>query len=155
PLAPWRKRINAIENLVDLQDLVADLHRVGIGALFNIGVDQDAKNTTKYILHIFQDGLGMPDRDYYLKDDAESKRVRTAYVSHIERTLRLMGYTPKAAKVATATVMRLETALAKASMNKTDRREIEKTYNKRSLAQLQKRAPTIDWKRYFARVGGK
>ncbi|KND51943.1 MAG: putative endopeptidase [Parcubacteria bacterium C7867-001] len=153
PLAPWRERIEKLETLTELQDLVADLHRIGVGPLFNAGIDQDAKNTTKYILHVFQDGLGMPDRDYYLKDDAESKRVRNAYVPHVAAMLALLGYKPAEAKRRSAVVMQIETALAKKQMNKVDRREVEKTYNKRSLAALQKSSPAIDWKRYFARIG--
>lgn len=155
PLAPLRKKIAAIENTQDLQDVIAELHTYGVGAPFNIGVDQDAKNTSRYLLHLFQDGLGMPDRDYYLNEDAESKRVRTAYIPHIERTFRLLGYTSAKAKEAATTVMRMETALAKESMNKVDRRDIDKTYNKHTLAELKKLAPGIDWTRYFARIHGK
>lgn len=151
PLFPFFARIDAIASIRDLQDVVADLHRVGVGPLFGAGVDQDAKKTTRYILHLFQDGLGLPDRDYYLKDDAESVRVRTAYRAHIESMFRL--HKRKDAKAAAETVMRVETALAREQMDKVSRREIEKTYNKRTLPELRKLAPSIDWDRYLSRIG--
>jgi putative endopeptidase len=152
PLEPFLKRISSLSTVVELQDLIADLHRIGVGPLFGAGIDQDSKDTTKYILHFFQDGLGLPDRDYYFDSDAESTRVRDAYVPHVEAMFRLLKNTPEEAKVKAQTVMKIETALAKEQMNKVDRREVEKTYHKLSTAKLQKLSPAIDWKRYLARV---
>lgn len=151
PLSEWRKRIASIDSVRDLQDTLADLHRIGVGPLFGAGVDQDAKKTTRYILHFFQDGLGMPDRDYYLLTDKENTRVRTAYRAHVEAMFRLLKR--KDAGSAADTVLRLETALAGVQMDKVSRREIEKTYNKRTLAELKKLAPALDWDRYLSRVG--
>ncbi len=155
PLDAWRKRIADIDTIKEFQDVITDLHKIGVGPLFGAGIDQDAKKTTAYILHIFQDGLGLPDRDYYLLDDAESVRVRTAYRAHVESMFKLLKYTKAEASSAAETVMRIEAMLAKEQMNKVERREIEKTYNKRTLKELSKLAPAIDWPRYFARIGAK
>ncbi len=94
-------------------------------------VDQDSKDSAKYRLHLFQDGLGLPERDYYLNDDKESKRVRDAYVLHLEKLFLLLGRSKKEAQAARETVMRIETALAKASMKKEDRRDADKVYHKK------------------------
>src|SRR6185437_8911543 len=136
-----------------LLDAVAKLHVIGVGVLWGGMIDQDSKNNETYILHLYQDGLGMPDRDYYLKDDAESKRVRDAYLPYMEGIHTLAGFSAKEAKRRSAVIMDIETRLAKASMNKVDARDADKTYHKKSARDLSKLAPAIDWKRYFARIG--
>ncbi|MCI0597892.1 M13 family metallopeptidase [Candidatus Parcubacteria bacterium] len=154
PLAPWFEKITAIKSTRNLQDVIACFHRMGIGVLFNAEVDQDAKNTKRYLLYFVQDGLGMPDRDYYLDKDTESIRVRNAYREHVLSLFRLAGYKPQEAKKARDTVMHIETSLARVSMNKVDRREIQKIYHKFTIAKLQKLSPVIEWKRYLARTEG-
>ncbi len=153
PLAPILKRIDGMKDTEDLTPMLAWLHRIGIGAVWGSGVEQDAKKSERYAFHLGQDGLGMPDRDYYLKDDAESKRVRDAYRVHAVKLFQLMGYAKDAAEAARDTLMRIETALAKASMKKEDLRDPEKTYHKLSRAQLQKLAPQVSWKQYLADTG--
>jgi len=153
PLAPLIQKIRKITTVAELQTTLVALHRLGIGALFNAGIDQDSKNTKRYLLHFFQDGLGMPDREYYLNNDAESIRVRTAYEQHLVAMFRLMGRTIDAAKHDAGTVFALETRIARVSMNKVDRREIEKTYNKFTRKALQGLAPAIDWKQYLEQIG--
>jgi putative endopeptidase len=101
------------------------------------------------MLYLSQDGLGMPDRDYYLKDGPEQRRVRAAYLKHVEAILRLSGKNAGEAHSAVPAVMRIETELARLSMTKEDRRDAEKTYHKMSLAKLSRLAPVVDWKRYF------
>jgi putative endopeptidase len=152
PLAPWLKKIHAIEDRKDLLTVIAELHRIGVGPLFGAYIDQDAKKSTRYLLHFYQDGLGLPDRDYYLKDDAESVRIRTAYVPHVEAMFRLLKRAD--AKSAAKTVVAIETKLAKISMNKVDRRDIDKTYNKKTVSALQKLSPSIDWKQYLKDTEG-
>lgn len=153
PLAEWRKKIESIETVADLTRVVGQMHRIGVGALFGAGVDQDAKNSRAYILHFFQDGLGMPDRDYYLNDDAESVRVRSAYRPHIEKMFKLMGRTRNEAKRAAEVVFALEIKLAQISMNKVDRRDIDKTYHKKSISGLSRLAPAVDWNQYLTDIG--
>jgi len=152
PLSPYLKQVQGMRTHEDLLRVVAMLHRLGVGAIFGAGVDQDSKQSTKYILHLYQDGLGMPERDYYLKDDKESVRVRSRYVPHIVAMFRLAGRTPKEAKRAAATIMSIETRLAKAWMSKEDRRDADKVYHKKTISQLEALAPQIGWERYFARL---
>lgn len=153
PLEPLLKRVHDIDSAEQLPELLAYLHRRGIGALFGAGVDQDAKNSDRYVLHFGQDGLGMPDREYYLKDDAESVRVRTAYRTHAVNLFKLMGYRPADAVAARDTLLQIETGLARASMKKEDLRDPEKTYHKLTTAALAKLAPRLRFKAYLEKSG--
>lgn len=152
PLQPLMKRIESIKKAEDVGTTIAHLERTGSGGIWGVGIDQDMKDSEKYILHLGQGGLGMPDRDYYLKDDAESKRVRVAYEKHLVRMLELAGRRKEARQEA-ALVLEMETALAKISMKKEDLRDVDKTYHKKSLPELRKIAPTIDWGEYFKLLG--
>jgi len=153
PLLPLIKEIDAIQTKKELLDCIARLHVLGIGVFWGAGVDQDSKKSTQYILHLVQDGLGLPDRDYYLEDQPEQKRVRDAYLAHIEKLLHLAGTTPTEARHVREVVMDIETKLAGASMTKEDTRDSEKIYHKKSLTALKALAPAVDWKKYFADTG--
>lgn len=153
PLTPWLARIAKIHDVPSLVSTIAHLEKIGGGGPWGIGVDQDMKNSERYIMHLGQGGLGMPDRDYYLKDDAESIRVRTAYEKHIEAIGILMGKSSREAKRDRETVMRLETAIAKVSMAKEDLRDADKTYHKMTMQGLARLARDIDWKSFFTIVG--
>lgn len=156
-LSPIKKEIGRIEAIKTPQDVIrtiAHLERIGSGGIWGIGIDQDMKNSEKYIIYLGQGGLGMPDRDYYLKDDIESKRVRMAYEKHLVRLLKLAGRATTTKQDVEA-VLEIETALAKVSMTKEDVRDVDKTYHKKSLAQLQKIAKCIDWEGYFKILGTK
>ncbi len=123
PLQPLFKDIDAIQSKKELLDCIAHLHVLGISAFWGAGVDQDSKKSTEYIVHLVQDGLGLPDRDYYLEDKPEQKRVRDAYVAHIEKLLHIAGTAPAEAKHVREIVMDIETKLAQASMTKEDLRD--------------------------------
>ncbi len=155
PLEPLRKAVRAVQTIPQLMDIVARHHVMGVSGMFGSMIDQDAKNSEKYRLHLWQGGLGMPERDYYLLDQPEQKRVRDAYVKHVEKLLTLAGADKNEARQAREVVMRIETTLAKHSMRKEDTRDSEKTYHKLSTKQLQKLAPRINWPRYFALTGAK
>ncbi len=152
PLAPLLKRIESIETPQDVVATVALLESVGSGGVWGAGIDQDMKDSEKYILYLGQGGLGMPDRDYYLKNDEESVRVRTAYQAYLVRLLELAGRKTTAKEEMTL-VLNIETAIAKASMKKEDLRDVDKTYHKKSLSQLKKLTPRIDWQDYFKILG--
>jgi putative endopeptidase len=152
PVTPILDRIDALKSKEGLTELLAYLDRVGLSGIWGAAVDQDSKNSTKYAFHLYQGGLGMPDREYYLKNDAESVRVREAYKVHAKNLFKLMGSAPKEADAATATLMRIETELARISMPKEDRRDPDKTYHKLTLAALSKLAPSISWKLYLKRL---
>ncbi len=153
PLAPLRRQIYGIESLEDMLKVVADFHSRGIPSLWGAFVDQDSKNSTRYMLHLWQGGLSLPDRDYYLLDKDEQKRVRDAYQLHIARILKLAKFSSAQVAHTKEVVMRIETALAREFMKKEDTRDPEKIYHKVSVAQLSKIAPAVPWKEYFKKTG--
>lgn len=153
PLTPWLDRVAKIRDVPSLVTTLAHIEKIGGGGPWGFGVDQDMKDSTKYILYIHQSGLGMPDRDYYLKDDSESKRVRAAYQKHVAAIFMLAGSSKVVAKRQCETVMRIETALAEKAMSKEDLRDVDKTYHKMRLPELAKLTPHIDWAAYFKIVG--
>ncbi|HUC42805.1 MAG TPA: M13 family metallopeptidase [Candidatus Sulfotelmatobacter sp.] len=122
--------------------------------LFGSGVEQDAKQSSEQIIAIYAGGLGLPDRDYYFKDDADSKKLRQSYLDHVRKMLALLGDSPEAASAGAATVMRIETALAKASLNRVEKRDPYKIYHHTSPAKLKSMVPSFDWDGYFAALGG-
>lgn len=153
PIEDYLKKIENIQTTDGLLACIAELHTIGIDVVWGADVDQDMKDSTKNILYIGQGGLGLPDRDYYLKNDPESVRVRDAYRLHVAMMCKLVGMKEAEAERASETVFRIERTLAKASMKKEDAREVEKIYHKKSLAQLAALAPRIGWKKYFSRIG--
>ena len=152
PLLPLLKRVEGIKTPEDMVRTIAHLERVGLSGVWGNGIDQDMKDSEKYIIYMGQGGLGMPDRDYYLKDDEESKRVRSAYQTHLEKLIALAGHTASA-KQRAQSVLKIETALAKVSMKKEDLRDVDKTYHKKSFGQLKKLTAKIDWAEYFKILG--
>ena len=155
PLSPLRAMVSAIASKEDLFTCIAHFHVLGVSGMFGTMIDQDSKDSTKYLLHLWQGGIGLPDREYYLADTAEHKRVREAYIVHIQKLLKLAKKTPAEIKHVVDTVMKIETALAKASMRKEDTRDAEKIYHKYSAVQLSRLAPNIPWHKYFALTGAK
>src|SRR3989344_2073664 len=152
PLKKLINRINAIKKPNDVVKTIAHLERVGSGGIWGVFIDQDMKNSERYIISLCQGGLGMPDRDYYLKGDTESLRVRTAYEKHLSNLLKLAGHGGKANQDAVV-VLEIETALAKISMTKEDLRDVDKTYHKKSFSQLENLTPNIGWRNYFKILG--
>lgn len=150
PLKPVLERIGSIKNRKDLLEFVAYGHRTGLGIGWGMAVGRDPKDSAKNALHLFQGGLSLPDRDYYLSDDAESKRIRKEFKNYIPRLLHLVGYTDDEADHAARLVMAIETDLARASMTRVELRDPQALYNKRSLHTLAAEAPGIDWQEYFA-----
>lgn len=154
PIQQWRDSIENIHDQKTLLAAIAQLHRIGVGVFWGGVIDQDSKNSTAYILHLHQDGLGLPDRDYYLNDDAESKRVRDAYLPFVASMHKLAGYPEQESMRRAHTVLHIETMLARVSMNKVDARDADKTYHKKSLRDLKNIAPQVDWAQYFTDIGG-
>lgn len=155
PLKPYLARIAALKDTTELPAFLAQWHNEGLGAAFSFYVGQDAKDSTRYMASLGQGGTGLPDRDYYLKDDARSKNIREKYESHVARMLELMGEKPAQAKADAATVLALETKLAQAQWSRVELRDPVKRYNKRTPDQVQAEAPGFDWKGYFAARSGK
>jgi putative endopeptidase len=153
PLQPDLAAIDALRNVRDLGPLTARLQLAGDRALFRGGSQQDPDNSDAVIVVVAQGGLGLPDREYYTKEDAKSKEIRERYVQHVQRVFELLGDSPALAKQEADTVMRIETAMAKASLTRVERRDPYKVTHKMKVADLQKLAPNFDWTAYFAATG--
>ena len=152
PLQGLRAKVQSIKTKEELLETLAYLHVLGVSGFWGTVVDQDSKDSTNYILHLWQGGLGMPERDYYLLDTPEQKRVRDAYKQHIKNMLKLTNHKSQTIQKIVDTIMRIETALAKVSMKKEDARDSEKVYHKLTVGQLQKLSPNVDWADYFMRT---
>jgi putative endopeptidase len=153
PLDAELAAIAAIADKAALTERVARLQTSGTAALFGYGSLQDFKDATKVLAVVDQGGLGMPDRDYYLKDDAKSQELRTKYVAHVQKMLELLGDRPEAAAASAKTIMEMETALAKVSLERVKRRDPENLYHKMSRADLATLAPEFKWEAFFASTG--
>jgi len=153
PLLPELAQIDAIQNAKDLQVAIARAHRMDINSAFEFGSRPDFKNSSSMLAEADQGGLGLPDRDYYLRDDDRSKTLREGYVQHMAKIFELSGDAPDKAAAEAKTVMTLETALAKESRTRVERRDPEKNYNKMTLAQMSALTPDWSWPEYFKNVG--
>jgi predicted metalloendopeptidase len=153
PLKPDLDAIAALKSAKDMPALLARLHAEGVNAGFSFGSDQDFKDATRVIAVVDQGGLGLPDRDYYFRDDAKSKQIRAEYLWHVAKVFGLLGDDPKTAAAEADTVMRLETELAKVSQDRVTRRDPDATYHRKTVKQLEGLAPGFDWTRYFRDAG--
>ncbi len=153
PLKGELAAIDKISTVADLQAEIARLQMAGVNAVFNFGSDQDRKDASEVIVGAYQGGLGLPDRDYYLKTDDESKKLRDEYVAHVTKMFGLMGESPAKSAEDAKSVMALETRLAEASMTRVERRDPDKTYNRKSLAELAALTPNFSWTAYLKTIG--
>ena len=153
PLADEFAMIAALSSAADIPAEVAHLHIVLANPLFGFYVNQDAKNSSMMIAQIHQGGLGLPDRDYYTKDDEHSRQIRDEYVKHVQKIFELAGDDPATAAAGANTVMAIETRLAKASMTRVERRDPNATYHRMSLGDLKDLAPGFGWSSYFSAIG--
>jgi putative endopeptidase len=155
PLQPTLDAIAAIRTPQQLANSFGDLDRRAGLAPFGISAGQDPKNSKEVIASAGQGGLGLPDRDYYLRTDDKSKALRDKYVDHVAHTLALIGETPEQAKSDAGKVLALETKLANASMARVTMRDPNATYHKMKLTEFQTLTPHIDLQRYIDQMGGK
>lgn len=149
PIQPDLTRIRGLKDKNELAAEVARLHRRGVSAMFDFGAGADFKNSSMNIAQADQGGLGLPDRDYYLRSDAKSAELRQKYEAHVARMLELAGETPDRAKADAATVMKIETALAKGSLDLVSRRDPEKVYHKITRQELDQINPQFGWTVYL------
>ncbi|MGH9522955.1 MAG: M13 family metallopeptidase, partial [Terriglobales bacterium] len=155
PLQPYLDKIASMRSLRDLPPVLGYLHtsmETG-GLLFNFGSNQDFANSESMIAFANAGGLGLPDRDYYTKDDARSKDLRAKYVAHVQRMFELLGDRPETAQAEAATVMDIETALAKSQLARVERREPHNLFHKVDFKGLQELTPDFDWAAYEKAVG--
>jgi putative endopeptidase len=144
PLAGELTKIRNLKDKKALPTLMAHLSMIGVSTPYGMRVGQDARDSTRYAAYLGQRGLGLPDRDYYLKDDARMLDIRAKYIKHIENTLGMVGHSD-AAKAA-SDIMAFETALATVQWTRVENRDPVKRYNKMTLAKLAEVAPGFDWK---------
>lgn len=146
PIKADLEKIKQVKDVASLLDQIAYMRTSGIGGpMFGFGVGQDRKNVTKYVVNISQGGTTLGDRDYYLKDDPQSQRIRTAYNTYMVKLFTLIGYSEAEAQQKATTVFNLEKAFAEAQMSRIEMRDQYKTYNKLSVAEFNKVTPNINW----------
>ncbi|MGH9406724.1 MAG: M13 family metallopeptidase [Terriglobia bacterium] len=153
PLDPEFARIAAIQNVAGLQAEIARLQKLGVNAAFRFGPQQDSKNSTEEIAVAAQGGLGLPNRDYYTKQDAKSKQIRGEYVAHVAKMFELLGDPASRAAAEAVEVMKIETELADASMTPVARRNPEAVYHRMSVASAGALTPHFSWTQYYREVG--
>ncbi|WP_242416032.1 M13 family metallopeptidase [Sphingomonas panni] len=151
PIQPWLTEIKGLTSKAGYAALAAKASQAGVGGPFGAYVGPDDKQPTVYALQTAQAGLGMPDRDYYLSTDAKLVEQRKAYEAHLAKMLTLAGEPNAAARA--AAVVALETQIAKAHWTRIESRDANKTYNKMTVAELQRRAPGFDFATYFRGLG--
>ncbi|HEX8907522.1 MAG TPA: M13 family metallopeptidase [Longimicrobiaceae bacterium] len=153
PLQPELARIAAARTPADLAALAGRLRRMRAGVLWSVSGGQDDKNSNQVVLVMSQGGLGLPDRDYYLKTDSASVALRNEYVAHVARVLRLLGQPQAQAEGDAQKILRIETALAQASMTRVQQRDPNAIYHKLSMAQARALAPSFDWAAFLREAG--
>jgi putative endopeptidase len=153
-VTPLEGPLGTIEKLNskrELADLVSNM--VYQGALFRFRSDQDYGDSTQVIAEADQGGLGLPDRDYYVKEGAKSQKLRQAYVAHVRKMFELLRDKPQIAASEARTVMRIETEFARSSMTRVERRSPKNLYHNMTTEEFEKLSPEFQWKTYFTRVG--
>ena len=151
PIQTEIDKVDAIKNKQQLAQLDAHFSKIGVTSLFDAEIGQDMKHSTDMIAMLMQSGLGLPDRDYYLKDDAKFKLVRADYLKYIEKTLTLEGDT-RAVQHA-KDILKLETQIAKAQWSNVQNRDVQKLYNIYKTEDLAELSPKIDWQAYLQEQG--
>jgi putative endopeptidase len=153
PLDSELERIAKISDIASLEAEAAHLQSFGANVMFDFGSTQDFRDSTEQTGEAFQGGLGLPDRDYYVKDDDASKKIRDAYRQHLIKMFSLMGDSGERPVAEADAVIKIETTLANASMTRTDLRDPEKIYHRMSTEDLQKLTPNFNWTAYFQDIG--
>jgi len=149
PLAADLARIDSVTTRSRLAPVISALHATGVPVFFSFGSTPDFKDASKVIADADQGGLGLPDRDYYIKEDDRSKKLREDYVAHVQRMLSLSGMSPAAATAGSQAVVRIETEMAKAALDRVSRREPSNVYHKMALGEVRELTPVFDWTVYL------
>ncbi len=152
PLSGELARIGKVTGRDELVAELARLHLAGTLPLFGFAVEQDEKQSSRYAAYLIQGGQGLPEREYYLGNTKDSKKIRELYREHVAKMLRLLGDSPQAASKGADVVLRIETALAERSRTPVQLRDREAQYNKKTLAELAKLTPHVDWSVYLRTI---
>lgn len=150
PLLPYLSKIDAITNYDEMVLTSVENRKIGSNSLFGYYVEVDSKNSSQYITYLSQGGLGLPDKTYYTPSDERGKNILSAYEKYITDLFVLAGEDSFAAKTMATHILKIESALAKNSMDRVERRDPLKTYNKKTKAELQALCKIINWENYFA-----
>ena len=154
PIKPSWAEIAQLKSAKDIPGLLAELENQGTpDGFFDFEVGVDEKDSSKQIAELYQGGISLPDRDYYIVDNKHFADIRAQYIEHMKKMFTLAGDTPDQAAKEAAAVMEIETAMAKASMSRTDLRNPENRYHIYTDADLAKLTPDFDWSVYFAKSG--
>ena len=149
PIQPMLDKIEAVITVQELIEVMAETRKIGSGSMFAGYVGIDAKNSSQYIMHLSQGGLGLPDKTYYTPSDERGENILSEYKKHITAMFVLTGEEKEKSKENTTNIIEIESFLAKNSMDRVERRDPEKTYNKLSVDELQTLCSNIDWKAFF------
>lgn len=152
-ITPYLLRINNITSLNNMQEVISELHMLGVHPFFVSYSTPDRKNSDWVILGVSQAGLGMGERDYYLDNDQRTRNIREAYITYIAALFVLSGHKTEQANVAARQVLDFETRLASVSMSRLDQRDPQLTYNKMSVDELARLSALINWQQYFSKLG--
>ena len=153
---PIKADLDRIDAIKGRKEIVAEIHRQhqrGIAPLFRFSAQNDFKSSRMMIAAVAQSGLGLPDRDYYLRDDEKFKTTRAQYVDHVAKMFELAGSPAAKARADAERVLALETGLARASMPRVEMRKPENVYHITPVSELQSIAPQLDWPSYFSSLG--
>jgi len=153
PLKTYLEKINALNNVADLKKLLIEMETLGGVGFFGVGVGTDAKNSNRNVVNVGLGSLGLPDRDYYVSEDKDSKEKREKYHAHIIKMMSYLGEKPAQAQATADRVLTLEIAMATPRLDRVERRDRRKTYNPMTIAELQNLTPTINWNEYLQGVG--
>lgn len=155
PLQSWFDKINAITDLKSLVTTVAEMKKIGSSNLFSDFVNQDLKKSDLMTYTLYQGGIGLPEREYYFKNDSATANIRNQYVKHIAKVLTMSGQDSISANADAKNILAMETKLAKYSRKLEDLRDDYKNYNKMAIADLPKLSHNIDWTNYLSTAGVK
>jgi predicted metalloendopeptidase len=149
PLKPYLKKINAVKNAKDLEALMIEMEPIGGIGFMGAGVGTDAKNSSRNVINLGPGGVGLPDRDYYVSEDADSKEKRAKYVLHVAKMLQYLGDKPAVAKTNAEKILALEIAMSKPRLDRVERRDRRKSYNPMTLSDLSRLiiSQKLDWQK--------
>lgn len=154
PLEAYLAKINAVNSIQDLQNLITQMEPIGGIGFFEIGIGADDKDSNTNSVSLMPGRVGLPDRDYYVSDDKETKQKREQYVNHVARMLGYLSNNSKANPLEDAQrILDIEIAMSKPRLDRVERRDSRKQYNPMTIAELQKLTPAIDWTKYFSDLG--
>ena len=153
PIKEYLDKLASIKDRNGLSQEIATMHRDGFGPFFGLYVGADDMNSSMNIAQLYQGGLSLGEREYYLDGDDHTKEIRTKFEEHVDKMFQLAGFTAEEAQKAAKNVMKVETRLAEASKSAVELRDPSANYNKITVAQLKKEVPSIDWDAYFTTIG--